>query len=74
MSNIQRDTPTVDFELLTPKEAAAFLRMSESLVGQGEDAQGRASLHRDRPQHSLRQGRGSPLAEVARAVRLRRTV
>jgi hypothetical protein len=62
MSKINRDTPTVDLELLTPKEAAAFLRISESWFGQGEDAQGRASRHRDRPQHSLQQGRTSALA------------
>ena len=65
MSKINRDTPTIDLEFLTPKETAAFLRMSEFLVGQGEDAQGRASLHRDRPQHSRQQGRASSLAEVA---------
>ena len=68
MSKIRDDTPTVDLEFLTPKETAAFLRMSEFLVGQGEDAQGRSSLHRDRPQHSLQQGRASALAEVSGAV------
>ena len=30
MSKIYSDAPTVDFELMTPKEAAAFLRLSES--------------------------------------------
>ena len=30
MSKINRDPPTVDLEFLTPKETAAFLRMSES--------------------------------------------
>ena len=30
MSKIHRDTSNVDLELLTPKEAAALLRMSES--------------------------------------------
>ena len=30
MSKIHLDTPTVDSELLTPKEMAAFLRVSES--------------------------------------------
>ena len=30
MSKINRDTPTIDLEFLTPKETAAFLRMSES--------------------------------------------
>jgi predicted DNA-binding transcriptional regulator AlpA len=30
MSKIRDDTATVDLEFLTPKETAAFLRMSES--------------------------------------------
>ena len=30
MSKTHHETSSVDFELLTPKEAAAFLRMSES--------------------------------------------
>jgi hypothetical protein len=30
MSKIRDDAPTVDLEFLTPKETAAFLRMSES--------------------------------------------
>jgi predicted DNA-binding transcriptional regulator AlpA len=59
MSNIQRDTPTVDFELLTPKEAAAFLRMSESWLA-------KARMRKDGPPfieigRSIRYGKAAVL-------------
>ena len=42
MSKINRDTPTIDLEFLTPKETAAFLRMSESWLA-------KARMHKDGP-------------------------
>jgi len=59
MSKINRDTPTIDLEFLTPKETAAFLRMSESWLA-------KARMHKDGPPfieigRSIRDSKGALL-------------
>jgi hypothetical protein len=59
MSKINRDTPAVDLEFLTPKETAAFLRISESWLA-------KARMHKNGPPfieigRSIRYGKGALL-------------
>ena len=45
MSKIHRDKPALDLEFLTPKETAAFLRVSESWLAKARMRNNGPSFH-----------------------------
>jgi hypothetical protein len=58
---------TVIAALQTPKEAAQFLKLSTSWLAEARMRGDGATLHPDRPVHSLQRGRLGAMDEVAAA-------